>query len=87
MLIYYSHNGLAKDKLNFDGDFVDLPQSVTHHFNNFEDFPCLLQSPIKITNRKWNYLQDLKEVIQVIPSDSTHIIYDLLQIQTLNRLC
>lgn len=29
-LIYYSPNGLIKVKLNFDGDFVDLPQRVTH---------------------------------------------------------
>lgn len=62
-LIYYSPNELIKVKLNFDGDFVDLPQRATPRFNKLIDFLCLLQSPIKITNRKWNHLQDLKEVI------------------------
>lgn len=67
-------NGKIEVKSDFREDFKPLPQRVKRDPQPLSSFPQLLSSPLRITKRKWQDLQDLKSVI---PQDC-HPFYDQL---------
>lgn len=75
-VIKYQPNGKIKVKLNsFKSEFIDLPQrKKLAKVPSLTEFEQLHDSPLKISKRKWNDLQELKKVI---PADC-HSFYDNL---------
>lgn len=68
------NKGELKVKIDFDGVFSELPCRMRRGICDMDSFPTLRKTPIKITNRKWMHLQELKAVI---PQDC-HAFYDNL---------
>ncbi|XP_050507268.1 uncharacterized protein LOC126884950 [Diabrotica virgifera virgifera] len=77
-VIKYTPDGIIQVKLDYCGEFIDLPtrkpRSAKTNVSQLGQFKPLRNAPIKITNTKYNHLQQLKSVI---PKDC-HGFYDTL---------
>jgi len=70
--IQYNPSGIINYKLSFDDDWTELPHRPQVVISKPK--PRLFNERIKITTRKYNDLQELKEVL---PADC-HSFYDLM---------
>ncbi|KAJ8881647.1 hypothetical protein PR048_018133 [Dryococelus australis] len=61
--IKYTSDGKIQVKLDFDDDYIDLPQRMKNKSQKLSSFPHLHKERLKISKTKWNHLQELKAVI------------------------
>lgn len=74
-IIKYTPDGNIQVKIDFEGDFNDLPRKRNcSAIKALAEFRQVHRSPLKIKKQKWLHLQQLKSVI---PTDC-HLFYDCL---------
>lgn len=73
--IKYLKDGTIQYKLDFDDDWQDLPRRPKKISVQKSVWPPMYKDELKIEDRKWHHLQELKGVIPV----EYHHFYDQLQ--------